>query len=124
MRRSLVLSLACVSGLLLGLAHEGWADEGFRCKTGRLVSVGDAMKEVRDRCGEPDEASTRVERRKVKHRYTRRIGNVEESVVEEHEVEVPLDEWTYDMGPRAFTRYVTFEGGRVVAVATGDYGHK
>ncbi len=98
------------------------ADEGFRCPSGRLVSVGDGMKEVRDRCGDPDFVTTRIERRKIKHRYTRRVGNVEESVVEEQEIEVPLDEWTYDLGPSMFIRYVTFEGGHVINVTTGDYG--
>ena len=100
------------------------ADDGFRCGSGRLVSVGDGMKQVRDRCGEPDYVTTRTERRTVKYRYSRRVGNVEESVVEEREVDVPLDEWTYDLGPSAFIRYVTFESGRVIGIATGDYGRK
>lgn len=100
------------------------ADDGFRCGNGRLVSVGDGMKQVRDRCGDPDYVTTRTERRAIKHRYTRRVGNVEESIVEEQEVEVPLDEWTYDLGPSAFIRYVTFENGRVIGITTGDYGRK
>ena len=113
-----------VVGLLSLTSASARADDGFRCKSGRLVSVGDNMKEVRDRCGDPDFVATRVERRKVKYRYTRRFGQVEESVVEEREVEVPLDEWTYDLGPNSFTRYVTFENGRVVDVTTGDYGKR
>jgi len=121
MRISLVL-------LSLGFALVGplaaHADSAFRCKTGRLVSVGDRMPEVHNRCGEPDLVSSRVERRKVKHRYTRWVGNVQESVIEEEEIEVPLDEWTYDLGPNAFVRYVLFENGRVIDVASGDYGRK
>lgn len=98
------------------------ADSGFRCKTGRLVSVGDRMGDVHNRCGDPDATSTRVEKRKVKHKYTRWVGNVQESVTEEEEVEVPLDEWMYDLGPNAFIRYVVFENGLVIDVATGGYG--
>lgn len=98
------------------------ADDGFRCKSGRLVSVGDGMREVRNRCGDPDFATTRTERRKIKYRYSRWVGNIEESIVEEREVEVPVEEWTYDLGPNAFVRYVTFENGRVVGVTAGDYG--
>ncbi len=117
--------LAMVLVGLVGLAPAYTrADDGFRCATGRLVSVGDAMRDVRARCGAPDAATTRIERRKVKHRYSRWVGNIEESVVEETEVEVPIDEWTYDLGPSAFVRYVSFENGRVIDVATGDYGHK
>ncbi len=112
--------------LLLTLAEPAplLADSGFRCPSGRLVSVGDRMGEVGDRCGDPDAVAERVEKRKVKHKITRRIGNVEESVIEEQEIEIPITEWTYDMGPRAFTRYVIFENGTVVNVATGVYGRK
>ena len=110
--------------LLVTLAGPVLADDGFRCRTGRLVSVGDRMSEVLDRCGEPDAAAERIEKRRVKHKFTRRIGNVEESVIEEQEIEIPISEWTYDMGPRAFTRYVIFEGGAVVNVATGEYGRR
>jgi hypothetical protein len=119
MRISLVLLLvACAASATVR------ADDGFRCKTGRLVSVGDRMHEVQSRCGDPDLVTTRVEKRKVKHRYTRWVGQVQESVVEEVEVEVPLDEWTYDLGPQSFVRYVLFENGTVINVATGDYGRK
>ena len=89
-----------------------------------MVSVGDRMSDVLDRCGEPDAAVERIEKRRVKHKFTRRIGNVEESVIEEQEIEIPISEWTYDMGPRAFTRYVIFEGGAVVNVVTGEYGRR
>ncbi len=98
------------------------ADDGFRCRTGRLVSVGDRMPQVRNRCGEPDAVSTRVEKRKVKHKITRWVDGIQETVIEEEEVEVPLDEWTYDLGPQAFVRYVLFENGSVINVTMGGYG--
>jgi len=119
------ISLA-LAPLLLALAMPAdlRADDGFRCRSGRLVSVGDRMNDVRNRCGEPDWVSQRTEKRKVKHKITRWVGNVQESFIEEEEIDVPLDEWTYDMGPNAFTRYVTFENGQVVNVVTGDYGRR
>jgi hypothetical protein len=101
-----------------------WADEGFRCPTGRLVSLGDRMGDVLERCGEPDAVIQRIEKRKVKHKITRRIGNLEESIIEEQEIEIPIDEWMYDMGRHAFTRYVVFENNQVVNVTTGKYGSK
>jgi hypothetical protein len=117
--------LAVLVFVLLWFAPESArADDGFRCPSGRLVSVGDGMKQVRDRCGEPDYVTSRSERRTIKHRYTRRVGAFEESIVEEQEIEVPLDEWTYDLGPNAFVRYVTFENGRVIGIRTGEYGRK
>jgi hypothetical protein len=112
--------------LLLTLAGTGtaWADDGFRCGTGRLVSVGDGMYEVRNRCGDPDAVSTRVEKRRVKYRVSRWIYGVQETIIEEREVDIPIEEWTYDLGPRAFIRYVMFENGAVVNVTTGSYGRK
>jgi len=117
------LSLAHLP-LLFILAGPALADDGFRCRSGRLVSVGDRMSDVRHRCGEPDAVVERIERRRVKHKFTRRVGNVEESVIEEQEIEIPINEWTYDLGPDAFIRYVIFEGGAVVNVATGEYGRR
>jgi len=108
----------------LGLSGVVAADSGFRCGSGRLVSVGDRMDQVLERCGEPDAVIQRVEKRKVKHKVTRRVGNVEESIVEEEEIEVPVDEWAYDMGRYVFVRYVVFENGKVVNVETGKYGSK
>lgn len=98
------------------------ADDGFRCKSGRLVSVGDRMTDVHNRCGDPDAIATRVEKRKVKHKVTRWVDGVQVTEIEEEEVEVPLDEWTYDLGPRAFVRYVLFENGSVIDVTMGGHG--
>jgi len=120
MRTSLALPLL-LAWLVSAPVH---ADDGFRCGTGRLVSVGDRMSEVYNRCGDPDAVNTRIEKRKVKHKVSRWVGGVQESVIEEEEVEVPLDEWTYDLGPRSFIRYVLFENGSVINVMTGGYGKK
>ncbi|HEY0712710.1 MAG TPA: DUF2845 domain-containing protein [Polyangia bacterium] len=98
------------------------ADEGFRCGTGRVISRGDHMNEVRNKCGEPDSASQRTEKRKVKHTLIRWVRGLAEEVTEEREIEVVLDEWLYDLGSRRFTRSVIFENNRVEAVTSGDYG--
>jgi hypothetical protein len=113
-------------GLLLtptGPAHAG-EDEGFRCDTGRLVDRGDHMHEVRNKCGEPDAAGQRVERRTRKEKVRRWINGVAEEFTEEREVEVVLDEWVYDLGPRRFIRTVTFENGRVVLIESGERGSR
>jgi hypothetical protein len=119
-----LVSFAVVVVLVAALTATASADDGFRCKSGRLVLVGMKALEVSDRCGDPDAISSRLEKRRIKHRYTRWVGGVQESVVEEDEVEVPVDEWTYDLGPGAFVRYVLFEGGAVTDVTTGGYGRK
>jgi hypothetical protein len=115
-----------LAGGLLALPGAVSADSvsGFRCESGRLVDRGDHMVEVRKKCGDPDFASQRTERRKVKQKVVRWVDGVAEEVSEEREVEIPLDEWVYDLGPERFVRYVVFEDGRVVRIFTGDYGSK
>ncbi len=117
-----LLSFIVLGALATGPSGTASADDGFRCKSGRLVMVGMRVPEVRERCGDPDAISSRVERRKIKHKVTRWVAGVQESVIEEVEVEVPLDEWTYDLGPNAFVRYVLFESGAVIDVSSGGYG--
>jgi hypothetical protein len=100
-------------------------DTGFRCPGGRLVSTGDAMYEVRRRCGDPDAVIQRTEKRKIKVKVRR--GNPaaeQEELTEEREIEVLVDEWTYDFGADRFIRYVAFENARVVGVTTGGYGSR
>jgi hypothetical protein len=98
-----------LSSLLMVLAPAtARADSGFRCNSGRLVTVEDRMYEVLDRCGNPDLVGHRVAARQVGDDY----------------VEVVLDEWIYDLGPARFVRTVIFENGRVIDVESGNYGRK
>jgi hypothetical protein len=115
----------------LGLASAGpasstaRADGGLRCPSGRLVSTGDHMVEVRKKCGDPDEVIQRTEKRKIKVKVRHWISPTEqEEVSEEREIEVLVDEWTYDFGSDRFIRFVAFEDARVVGVTTGGYGRR
>ena len=108
----------------LGRPAPASAADGFRCASGRLVSTGDHMAEVRNKCGDPDSAGQRVEKRTRKEKVRRWVGGASEEVVEEREVEIVLDEWVYDLGPRKFMQMVTFENGRVVYVSSGDKGKR
>jgi hypothetical protein len=110
---------ALAVALFAGPARAG---DGFRCASGKLVSEGDHMLEVRRRCGEPDFVAQRVEKRKIKKKIRRWVVDHEEEVSEEQTIEVVVDEWTYDLGPRRFIRFVDFENARVTQVNTGDYG--
>lgn len=121
MRISLVIAFALA---IVAVPAVSVADSGFRCANGRLVSVGDRMREVQIRCGDPDAINQRIERRRIKQQVTKWVDNVAVTYVEEREVEVPIEEWTYDLGRNAFIRYVMFETGRVIDVATGGYGVK
>jgi hypothetical protein len=121
--------ILCLLGLGLAVGFTGAslrpavADEGFRCGR-RVVSTGDHMLEVRKRCGDPDFVAQRTDKRKVKVKVRRWVEDHVEEVSEEQVVEVLVDEWTYDLGPRRFIRFVMFENNRVIGVTTGGYGAK
>jgi hypothetical protein len=118
-----VLGLA-VPFVLAGAVRPGAAraEGGFRCPSGRLVSTGDHMVTVRKKCGEPDFVTQRTEKRKIKVKVRRWTELGPEEISEEREIEVLVDEWTYDLGAERFVRFVSFENARVVSVTTGDYG--
>lgn len=119
-----MLSRASLVLMALLLCAPVRADDGFRCATGRLASVGDRAVEVRQRCGEPDFADRRTEQRRQTFRVRKWLGDHWAEVDDERIVEVIIDEWTYDLGPQQFVRYVTFENGRLTTVNTGDYGQR
>jgi hypothetical protein len=101
------------------------ADSGFRCPSGRLVTTGDQMAEVQNKCGEPDAVTQRTEKRKIKVKVRHWISpTVSEEISEEREIDVLVDEWTYDFGSNRFLRFVDFEDARVVGVSTGGYGRR
>lgn len=111
--------------LMLSLSGSAGA-EGMRCGQ-RLVSKGDTLHEVRSRCGDPTATDRRVVTRKEKRRvrgpcFKERDGQVKCEHVEEYTVELVIDEWTYDFGPRRFVHYLTFHDGKLHDVTTGSYG--
>jgi hypothetical protein len=115
------LSLALAAAFVGGTATR--ADSGFRCGS-RVVSTGDHMYEVRKRCGDPDFVGQKTIKRKIKVKRREWVDGQVENVTDEQIVDILVDEWTYDFGPRRFIRFVLFEDGRVLDVATGGYGTK
>lgn len=123
-KRVLALVAAMLgSGLLL--PEPSAAANGLRCDN-RLVQEGDSQYEVKSLCGPPDDVQQRTEARRVQRAVQRPCAHGSGScvVVVDHYVEVTVDEWVYDFGPRRFLQYLTFEGGQLVAVRSGAYGHK
>ena len=101
------------------------ASGGIRCGT-RLVQEGDSQLEVKSLCGPPDDVQQRTEARRVQRAVQRPCarGGGTCAVVVDDFVEVVIDEWVYDFGPRRFLQFLTFEGGRLIDVRSGPYGTK
>ena len=119
--RTMLLLLAAV-----GVSSSARADS-LACD-GRIVSSGDSRYEVKSVCGEPDDATQRIEYRTVSGRVAgpceRVGGKLRCSQTREQVVEVVIDEWVYDFGKNRFIEYLTFEQGRLTTVKEGSYGHK
>ena len=128
---SKLLSLGGV--LLLAMAAQPALADYMRCDR-ELISRGDHQGEVLAACGEPLIASQRtVYRSGIPNRRYRSLylgngyyGDLTSRELLHHNrsvVEVPVDVWTYNFGPRTFMREVTFVDNRVESIKTLGYGH-
>ena len=127
------LSILLSSVLMLLLLTEAAQATSMRC--GRnLISRGDHQGKVLATCGEPLIASARtIYRSGIPYQRFRSfsLSNGYYSTTTSRElihhnrsvVEVPVDVWTYNFGPRYFMREVTFVDGRVTIIKTLGYGY-
>jgi len=109
------------------------ADSTMRC--GRsIVARGDNPGEVLAHCGEPVYATEKkIYRSGIPNRRFRSLslGNnyyadITSSELIYHNrsvVEVPVEVWTYNFGPRYFMREITFLDSRVTSIKTLGYGY-
>lgn len=117
---------ACLAFGLLATSQSARAST-LHCGS-HIVSTGDSRYDVKSACGEPDDASQRVEYRTLRGRVAgpcrRSDGRIICSETREAVVEVVIDEWIYDFGRNRFIEYLTFEQGRLVQIRRGSYGKK
>jgi len=104
-------------GLVLGtlLAAPAYADS-MRCGN-RLVSDGDTRSQVLQLCGEPTEVHTRSILRRPQFRLN---GHLFFSGVGFEEL--PVEIWTYNLGPYQFMRRIKFVDGLIEDIETLGYG--
>lgn len=83
-----------------------------------IVKEGDYAPQVVEKCGDPDYRSSHVELRSV------RLGSGynQPGLDLFNTVQVNVDEWTYDFGPRLLMQYLVFENGRLVSIRSLGYG--
>jgi Protein of unknown function (DUF2845) len=119
--------IAAALSLLLCVAAPALA---FRCGN-RIVSDGDHYSKVLKYCGEPVGVQERVIYREGVTRprfraegpgglkYDQEVLQYDRSYVE-----VLVEEWTYNFGPRRLMQLVRFENGFVVEVDQLGYGYR
>lgn len=101
-----------------------------RCGT-RLVTTGDHLAKVEHICGQPVsiQVSTMYRAGFSRHSGLRSVQSSEYSSGQElhiHDrsvIEVPVEEWIYNLGPGRFMRSIRFENGVVIKIKTLGYGY-
>jgi hypothetical protein len=104
--------------LIFGLLAASPSFAAFRCGA-KLVSEGDTRSEVAAKCGEPDDVVNlrSVFRRPVIWERGRPY------YIGEDVIEVPVENWIYNLGPNKLMRKLTFEGGVLAEIETLGYGY-
>ena len=109
--------VAGLTAALLLLAASSVRAESLRCGS-RLVTEGDSIERVLHHCGEPA--------------YKRRTWIVRQPRFEfggndipfPGREDVPVDYWTYDLGPNQLMRRLRFVGGELQTIETLGYGSR
>lgn len=110
-------SLAVVTLAIVALWAQGAAADSFRCGS-RLVSDGDSTDKVEALCGPPTDIQRHdILRRPVEWFHGRPFFTSFDPV------EVPVEYWTYNLGPNKLMRRLRFEDGLLVDVDTLSYGY-
>ncbi len=110
-------SIAFVTLAIVALWAQGAAADSFRCGT-RLVSDGDSTDKVEALCGPP----TSIQRHDILRRPIQWIHG-RPYYMSFDPVEVPVEYWTYNLGPNKLMRRLKFEDGLLVDVETLSHGY-
>jgi hypothetical protein len=117
--------------LLATLNSVSYAQTTMRCGS-KVISVGDTKAEVLLKCGEPllkDAIAVKEESKRINIPLTSDTGNAAQDaaananpaeVQRRESVTKMVDQWTYDQGTGKLLKILTFEGGELVDIATGD----
>jgi hypothetical protein len=104
--------------LVLGLLAASPAFAAFRCGT-KIVTEGDTRSEVAAKCGEPTDVVTL---QSLFRRPTIWIHGRPHYIGHDF-IEVPVENWIYNLGPNKLMRQIRFEGGVVAEIRTLGYGY-
>jgi len=104
----------------------------LRCSS-KLIGDGTPQGKVLKYCGEPESVQVRSILRAgfPRYRVRNRIGGAGTAIRADGEllyadrayVEVHVEEWTYNFGPRRLMRVIRFENGLVAAIDQLGYGY-
>jgi hypothetical protein len=108
---------AILAMVIAVLWAQGAGADSFRCGT-HLVSDGDSTDKVAALCGPP----TDIQRREILQRRIHWYGGRPYYTSLGPE-EIPIEYWTYNLGPNKLMRRLKFEDGLLVDVETLSHGY-
>lgn len=103
----------------------------LRC-AGKLISDGAPQGKVLKYCGEPESVQVRsiyragLPRQRIRHGHNEASDPTTDRELlyaDRAYIEVLVEEWTYNFGPRRLMRIVRFENGLVTSVKQLGYGY-
>jgi hypothetical protein len=109
-----VAIFALTLALMFGTAAHA---DAMRCGN-RLIGTGDNRASVREFCGEPADVVTRTILQRPNFLLRGRTFFLNEGYVE-----VPVEVWTYNLGPNRLMRRISFVDGNVDSIETLGYGY-
>lgn len=113
-RKTAALLTVTTALLWAGLARA----DSFRCGT-RLVTDGDSIDKVEALCGPPSS----IQRREVLQRPIRWYRG-RPYYLSYEPIPIPVEVWTYNLGPNKLMRRLKFEDGLLVDVETLSHGYR
>ena len=117
------LFIAAILGIyVLALNAEiALADDNMRCGS-RLVSEGDGKDKVRALCGDPTDVSLHGMVRRSQ-RYGYGFGTAYYEYYGPAWLDVPVEVWTYNLGPHKLLGKLRFVGDELDNITTDGYGY-
>ena len=114
-------ALAPLALLAVLCTSPAMAEDSMRCGS-RLVTRGDGKDKVRTLCGEPTDVALRgVVRRAPVHEYG--YGYNRYQYHGPGWLDLPVEIWTYNLGPNKLLRKLRFVGDELEEVETDGYGY-
>lgn len=119
--------------VIFALTLVTFTEPAFALRCGnRIVSEGDHQSKIHKYCGEPTAVTYRTVYRsgipatqlRQSSKFHREFDAGDELLVHQRSlVEVQVEEWTYNFGPRRLMRVIRFENGVVTDVSHLGYGY-
>jgi hypothetical protein len=121
-RLSGVGPVLAVSAMLLGWTPVAHAEDSMRCGT-RLVGEGDGKDKVRTLCGEPTSISLAGYVGGPGYFPNYYNGPFDYSYAWPGWTALPVEIWTYNLGPNKLLRKLRFVGDELDEIRTNGYGY-